>query len=181
MRPFVIAAVLLAATVSTASADIQWKTGAIAPGSTVTLKNSDGRVFTHMRMQDEDGMTRFDTFAGRDTGAPFAGSFLTNRRGEITRMVSASGEVTSFSPHRCMRTLGECHYTITYADGFRENRIRVTEATANGLKYREFGTQGLMTSGVLALDSVGTSAGGWSKDHQTGRKTRVTRVSAVYR
>lgn len=184
LRPICLAAALVAATATASFAvtkDIAWKTDRMAPGSSLVLRNDDGTVFTHLRRHADDGEVRFDTFAGNGPRAQFIGTYFTNDRGEVTRTLSKDGELTLFTPHRCMRTVGECRYTITHSDGVKENRVRITQATSKGLKFKEYGRHGLMHSGEQTLDRMGSNMAGWVTDHFTGRTTRVKLVRAAYR
>ncbi|MDU8910729.1 hypothetical protein [Aestuariicoccus sp. MJ-SS9] len=179
MRALLLAALTtLIATASTA--DIAWKADRIAPGSVMVL-DSDGDVFTHVRRASDTGLFRFDAYAGHGKAADYVGSYLTNARGEIVRQIDADGKVTSYAPHRCQRSVGKCSYTITHADGFQEARTRVTRDTGGVLEYREYGLDGLIGSGRLTLDAMGTTLSGWRKDHQTGQTTRIRQIAAAYR
>lgn len=184
LRPLLLAAALVASTAATATAkgsDIAWKIDRMAPGSTLVLRNDDGTVYTHMRRNAQEGEVQFDTFAGSGPAAAYIGSYFTNERGEVKRTISVDGEMTTFTPHKCMRTVGECRYTITHADGSRENRVRITEVTRRGLKFKEYGVHGLMRSGAQTLDRMGSNTAGWVKDHFTGQETKVKLVRAAYR
>lgn len=175
---FLAALTTLIATASTA--DIAWKADRIAPGSVMVL-DSDGDVFTHVRRAKEAELIRFDAYAGTGKTADYVGSYLTNDRGEVVRQIDADGKVTSYAPHRCQRSVGECSFTVTHDDGFQEPRKRVTVDRGGMLEYHEYGLDGLMASGRMTLDKMGTTLSGWSKDHQTGQTTRIRQIAAAYR
>lgn len=185
MRPIWIAAFIAACalpvTSQTAQADIAWQADRIAPGSVLVLESDNGAVFTHMKRGTERGQIRFDTFAGDSVAGVYVGSYLTTPQGEITRTIGVDGEVTRYEPHRCMRTLGECRYTIVHADGSREGRVRVTQKTAQGLAWREFARGGLVQTGAQALDEMGSTKGGWRENAQTGQRVETRRIMAAYR
>ncbi|MBV2359260.1 hypothetical protein KUH32_05720 [Thalassococcus sp. CAU 1522] len=158
-----------------ALADIGWNTARMTPGSVMVLKDSDGVERMHVARGHVQGLKRFDTYAGRGAGATYLGSYLTTATGDVVRQIEFDGVVTQFAPHRCNRTLGECRYTITHADGFVENRVRVTRATADGLVWQEHGLDGLMAEGAIELDADGVAKGGWRKQ-KSGKKVRTKRV-----
>lgn len=180
MRHIISALGLLAASAFSASADISWDINRIAPGSVLTLQGNDGSVYTHLRQPAANGQAKFDTFASDRAGGAFVGSYTTNARGEITQLTTSSGETRQFLPHRCMRTIGTCKYTIRYEDGFQENRIRVTKETGKGFTYKEYGQAGLLTSGATVLDKMGSTKSGWTKNHATGKKQKIRQLRAVY-
>jgi hypothetical protein len=180
MRPVPIAALFITLAMP-ATADISWKADRIAPGSVLVLESDDGAVFTHMKRGAEGGEIRFDTFAGESVAGRYVGSYLTTSSGEITKTISATGAVTQFLPHRCMRTVGECRYTIVQADGSREGRVRVTRETTDGLAWQEYAAGQLVQTGALALDEMGSTKAGWSENAQSGKRTKTRRLLVSYR
>lgn len=181
MRSLVLAAFLATLSLAPAQADISWKTDEIAPGSALVLKNSDGRVFTHVRRASKGSLIRFDAFAGRSERGAYVGSYLTNARGEILRTIAADGSETDYEPHKCNRSRGRCTYIIQTPDGVKIMRTRITEATPEGLKFQEYEAGKLVASGVVKLDRFGSSAGGWTVDHTTGQRLDTTRLAARYK
>ena len=170
-----IVALVLAFQTSLAAADIALRADRMAPGSMMIMQDSQGLV-THVKRGVEAGQHVFDTFAGKGASAVYIGSYTTNDRGDVTAMIASDGAVTRFAPHRCNRTPGRCDFTITHVDGFKEPRTRVTEATANGLRYQEYGLNGLVAEGALDLDGNGLARKGWKKEKSDSRKTRTKRV-----
>ena len=164
-----------------AGADIAWQTDHIGAGSVLVLESDDGAVFTHMKCGMQRGLAVFDTFAGESVAGTYVGSYLTTPRGEITQAISATGAVTEYHPHRCMRTLGDCRYTVVHPDGTREARRRVTVETSEGLAFEEFAGGVLVQRGALALDALGSAREGWNEVARTGRKTKTRRVMVAYR
>lgn len=174
MRTLILA-LSFALSASVAAADISWRADRMAPGSVMVMKDSAGEI-THVKRGMERGEHLFDTFAGRGANAAYIGSYRVNERGEVTATIAADGAVTTYSPHRCTRTLGKCQFTVTHADGFVEPRSRVTRPTRTGFEYQEFGLDGLIAEGGLELDQIGAAKKGWSKQRGQGRKTRTKRV-----
>lgn len=172
---FLILALSLAFSASVAAADIGLKADRMAAGSVMVMKDSAGAI-THVKRGQSGDLHVFDTFDGQGRNAAFIGSYHTNARGEITAMIAADGAVTRFAPHRCTRTVGKCSFTIIHADGFQEQRSRVTQETRNGLRYQEFGLDGLIAEGALELDHMGVVKNGWKKKRGQGRKVRSKRV-----
>lgn len=181
MRSLVLASLFATLSLVPANADISWKTEAMAPGSSVTLQNDDGRTFTHLRRSAHGAMVRFDTFAGKSESGAYLGSYLTDGNGAILRSVAADGSETDYMPHKCNRALGKCTYIIQTPEGTKIRRTRITEATSEGLKFAEYEGGQLVSSGVTRLDRMGSVASGWTMDHATGRKVSTRQVSAVYR
>ena len=140
--------------------DISFKMSEIAAGSTVTIRNSDGKTFTHQHLGKTGRHYSYRTFEGASpAGTPII-TWFTNARGELVRQVQ-NGQVRRWSPHRCMRTLGQCKYTETRPDGTRIKRVRVTEATKNGFKYGVYTTSGeLVLSGWAEIDAKGWTTRG---------------------
>jgi len=176
MRALLIAlAMSLSATGSVA--DIAWKVDRFVAGSTMVMKGRSGAL-THVKRSAQNGVHVFDVHAGTTPQGAFIGRYVTNNRGEVVQTVSADGAVTRFVPHRCSRTVGTCQFTMIHPDGYREVRSRVTEATRGGLRYQEFGLDGLMSEGALRLDANGASTGGWTRNNSGGQaKTRTRRMS----
>lgn len=171
MRSVLIACALsLSATAGVA--DISWHADQMGVGSVMVMKDRSG-VVTHIKRDARAGEHAFDMFRGEGRDAAFLGSYTTNARGEVTRTVASDGAVTLYSPHRCTRTLGECSFQVTHADGFVEPRTRVTRAVRNGLQYQEFSLNGLVAEGGLKLDQIGAASEAWHQD--AGRKKRRTK------
>lgn len=170
-----ILSLLVAFAASHASADITWNAGRMGPGSMLVMQDAEGAV-THVKRGTQNGLHVFDTYAGTDRTARYIGSYTVTGRGEVTATIAADGAVTSYAPHRCTRTLGTCRFVVTHPDGFVEPRTRVTEATATGLRYREYGLDGLIAEGALDLDGMGVAKKGWRKDGKDKRKVRTKRV-----
>ncbi|MDA7423509.1 hypothetical protein [Thalassococcus lentus] len=172
---FLILALSLAFSASVAAADISWKADRMAAGSVMVMKDSAGAI-THVKRGQSGDLHVFDTFNGQGRNAAYIGSYHTNARGEVTALIAADGAVTRFAPHRCTRTVGKCSYTVIHSDGFQEQRTRITEETRNGLRYQEFGLDGLIAEGALELDEIGAAKSGWKKQRGQGRKVRSKRV-----
>lgn len=169
-----ITALVLSFISSMAFADIAWRAGDMGLGSVMVMKDRTG-VMTHVKRGSNGDRHEFDLFAGQGQNAEFLGSYKVNGRGEVTETVAIDGAVTTYAPHRCTRTLGKCQFTVTHADGYVENRTRVTEATRGGLRYWEYGADGLMSEGAMQLDQLGAAKSGWKKG-RSKRKTRTRRV-----
>lgn len=140
----------------------------------MVMKDRTG-VLSHVKRGTSGDTHMFDIFAGQGRDAEYLGGYKVNARGEVIQTTAFDGAVTRYAPHRCSRTLGKCTFTVTHVDGFVEQRTRVTEATADGLRYREYGADGLMSEGALQLDQIGAAKSGWRKGPGK-RKTRSRRV-----
>ncbi len=175
MRALLIAlGLIFSATLATA--DISWKLDRFGAGSVMVLKDRSGAL-THVKRGTTTDAHIFDVYAGATTSGAYLGMYETNARGDVTATVAVDGAVTRFVPHRCSRTLGTCQFTVIHSDGFQEPRSRVTRATRNGLRYQEFGLDGLMSEGEIKLDANGASKGGWKKNPETGKsKVRTRRI-----
>ncbi|MBO9464028.1 hypothetical protein TRP8649_00462 [Pelagimonas phthalicica] len=159
---------------TSATADISWRAGEMGNGSVMVMKDRSGAM-THVKRGSAGGVHLFDLYAGQGSAAEFLGSYKVNARGEVTETMAIDGAVTRYTPHRCNRTLGKCQFTVTHADGYVEQRTRVTEAVRGGLRYWEYGADGLMAEGAMQLDQLGASKGGWKKG-RSKRKTRTRRI-----
>lgn len=156
---FALLVAILAHTTAANAQDISFKMKEIAKGSTVTIRNSDGKIFTHQHLGKINNTYAYKTFSGRQASGDPLGTYFANERGELTRSEDRNGAVTRWKPHRCMRTLGQCRYTRILPDGSRQKRIRVTEATKDGFKYAIYENSGeLVLSGWAKIDKFG-----WSK------------------
>ncbi len=172
---FLMLALTLAFSASSVSADIAWRAGEMADGTTMVMQDNRGTHVTHVKRGAAPGGFLFDVYGGKGVG-PHLGSYVVNARGDILKTIAADGAETTFAPHRCNRTLGTCSYTMTHADGYVETRSRVTEATAKGLRYREYGLDGLMSEGSLELDHFGAAISGWRNGQHDQRKIRTKRI-----
>ncbi|WP_303435993.1 hypothetical protein [Salipiger sp. 1_MG-2023] len=173
-------AILLSAILTLASAplhaDIAFQAARMTPGSLMVIEDGHGAFQSHVARGQQDGLFRFDTYESKGKRPVFLGSYYTNDRGEVVREVTAEGLITRFEPYRCARTMGRCAYVIIHSDGFREIRQRVTRETALGLAWKEWGLDGLVSTGALELDQLGAAMKGWARDHQSGVKTRSRRI-----
>ncbi|MCR8548800.1 hypothetical protein M4578_13260 [Salipiger sp. P9] len=176
-----ILALLAGLTATPLPAEIAWQTARMAPGSLMVMEEEGGRFLSHVARGRDAGLFRFDTYEGKGETLVYVGSYFTNDRGETVRGVSAEGQVTRYVPYRCARTLGMCSYVIVHSDGFRESRERVTQETALGLAWKEWGLDGLVATGALELDRFGVARKGWRKDHRSGKKTRSRRILIALR
>ncbi|EBA08458.1 hypothetical protein [Sagittula stellata] len=159
-----------------AHADIGWKVDRFGPGSVMVMKDRSGAT-THVSRGTDGNLHVFDVYDGRGASAEFVGRYKTTARGDVVETVAFDGAVTRFVPNRCNRTEGTCRFTVIHPDGFAEPRTRVTRATRGGLRYQEFGLDGLIAEGVLTLDGNGAAKGGWTADAPNEeRKLRTKRV-----
>lgn len=159
-----------------AHADIAWQLDRFGAGSMLVMKDRSGAI-AHVKRGTEGTMHVFDVYKGQGPTAAFVGRYKTTPRGDVVETVAADGAVTRFVPHRCNRTLGTCSYTMVHPDGFTEPRQRVTEATRSGLRYRDYGLDGLMAEGTQDLDDTGTPKGGVQDKRPSGEgKTRTRRI-----
>lgn len=169
-----IAALALIFMAPMAQADIAWKVDRFGTGSTMVMADRAGDL-THVKRGTEGALHVFDVYAGQGRHGGFAGSYKTNAQGDVVEATAFDGAVTRFVPHRCNRTVGECHFTMVHPDGFKENRVRVTQETKGGLQYREYGLDGLIAEGALQLDANGASKGGWQRKKNADEKKQKHR------
>ena len=163
-------------TANTVHADIAWQVDRFGPGSVMVMKDRSGAM-THVARGTEGNLHVFDVYDGTGGSADFVGRYKTTARGDVVETVAFDGAVTRFVPNRCNRTEGTCRFTMIHPDGFAEPRTRVTRATRAGLRYQEFGLDGLMAEGALELDGNGAAKAGWTTDAPNEeRKLRVRRV-----
>jgi hypothetical protein len=178
MRNMMIAFVLAVAGTQSA-ADIAWNVKELTTGSVMVMQDRLGAT-AHVKRDSYDDLHQFDVFAGTGADAAYLGSYKVNNRGDIVETAAIDGAVTRYAPHRCNRSVGTCHFTVIHSDGFREARSRVTEETRKGLRYWEYGLDGLMTEGALTLDANGTAQNGWKR--AAGQpKLKSRRVSLALR
>ena len=177
---FLMLALTLAFSASFVSADVTWRAGDMDNGTVMVMQDNRGTHVTHVKRGSVETGFLFDVYGGKGAG-PRLGSYVVNARGDVLKTIAADGAVTTYAPHRCNRTMGTCSYTMTHADGFVEKRTRVTEETAQGLRYREYGLDGLMTEGGLELDAMGAAKGSWRKDRREKRKVRTKRIMIALR
>jgi hypothetical protein len=168
----ILVAFALSVSASAGVADISWHADQMGVGSVMIMQDWAG-VTTHVKRGEPPEGHAFDMFSGEGRNSTFLGSYTTNAQGEVMKTVAADGAVTRYAPHRCTRTLGECSFTVTHADGFVEPRTRVTRAVRGGLQYQEFGLDGLMVEGGLKLDQIGAATEAWHQE--AGRKKRRTK------
>ncbi|CUH79864.1 hypothetical protein [Tropicibacter naphthalenivorans] len=171
MRHIMIAlALIFSATL--AQADITWKVDRLGAGSVMVMKDRVAAM-SHVKRGSRNGLHMFDVFEGQGQNAIFLGSYKVTAQGNVVEKITADGAVTRFAPHNCARVLGKCTFTVTHADGFREQKTRITEATRTGLRYAEYGVNGLETEGALGLDTFGAAKAGWVQT--AGKKKRKSK------
>ncbi|MCT4557709.1 MAG: hypothetical protein N4A61_06575 [Pelagimonas sp.] len=141
-----------------ASADVAWNVGALKLGSVIIMKDRTG-ASTHIKRENN----QFDVFAGAVSQVNFVGGYGVNSNGDLVSTTAVDGAITRYVPHNCGRTLGRCEYQVHHPGGLIETRTRVTEQTRKGLRYKEYGVDGLMTEGLATLDETGTVTGGWTR------------------
>lgn len=169
---------LLLATMGTAAqADIAWDLDSFGAGSVMVMESRQGAL-THVSRGMSGGRHVFDVYdAGQRVGL-----YRTDARGGLVESVAFDGAVTQFTPSRCNRTLGACRYVVTHPDGLQEARLRVTEQTRDGLRYRVYGSDGLLREGGLTLDAHGAAKRSWTRDALgDGRKQSARRVALSLR
>lgn len=175
---FLVAVILQAAAVD--AQDISIKMQEITRGSTVTIRNSDGKVYTHQHLGKIRGVYAFRTFSGRRAKGHPLGTYFTNVRGELMRAEDRNGAVTKWEPHKCMRTLGQCRYTRILPDGTRQKRTRITEATEDGFRYAIYEDSGeLVLSGWAKIDQFGWSVRGAYKPNG-GKRISLRMLASDY-
>lgn len=155
-------ALMLAA--APAFAEITWNVAALDTGAMRIMKDRVGAT-THIKRGEINGLHSFDVFEGKGAAAVKMGQYQVTETGNLVAMIAVDGAETRFAPHRCSRTLGTCQFTVTHPGGFSEPRTRVTKQTSNGLRYWEYGMDGLLVEGALTLDENGTAIGGWQKEN----------------
>lgn len=163
-------ALLLAGAVN--AQDITISMALIRPGSTITMRTSEGAVFTHhMLGQSAPGEFSFETYAGpHSTGDP---TFIqyTDADGNLTRLVNAEGQTHLWLPHRCNRTLGLCDFIEVRPDGTRHSGLRTTTQIPGGFSYLVINPAGeTVLEGNAQLDLMG-----WTKsvDFRRGNRPAI--------
>lgn len=176
MRHIMIA-LALSFTAVAAHADITWKVDRLGAGSVMVMQDRVSAT-SHVKRGTDGALHVFDVFEGQGQDAGFLGSYKVTATGNVVESIAADGAVTRFAPHNCARVLGECAYVVTHPDGFAERKVRVTEPTRAGLRYTEYGLNGMEREGVLSLDTLGASEGGWVQAKgKKKRKVKRTRIA----
>lgn len=126
-----------------------------------------------------------DLIDGSDPNGPRLSREYRDGQGQLLRVDYDMGLSLRFSPHNCQRTLGACVFVQTGPDG-QTQMGRLVTATPDGLSYQlsvfpsPRSEPVLAESGVVALDQMGSTAGG-QITAQDGTVMQVRLVQAVYR
>ena len=154
--------------------DIRWKPEALRPGDVIVLEQDPyGRIHHVYRGRSGQAHVTQSFRGARVAGTPVF-TTLTDDDGNHLRFTRADGTGMRYVPHDCSRTIGRCTYVEQNFDGTSERRMRITEATSTGFRFREFGEDGTpLFGGQFELDSRG-NAGAGRVEGQEGRV--VTRV-----
>lgn len=166
---FLMAFVLTATSVS--AQDIRWKSEKTTPGDYVSVEQSQGGLIHHVYAGRKGKDFVLNSYRGaKPAGEPVFVTYL-DRDGNYRKWVRADGFTVKYRPHDCTRTLGKCTYKEIHSDGTRKTRTRVTEATKNGMAFKEFDETGaFLFGGNIALDAWGWGGNG-SINGDRGKQT----------
>jgi hypothetical protein len=131
----VLASILALAAGQAAAQDIGYKMDRIKAGSTNTFKNFDGMVNTHVFEGKVGEHYVYKTYNGPDASFPWIRTRYTTPTGELVRAEIAGGEVLTYEPHNCVRTLGSCSYTVKSNARRPSEQIRFTEVDGDTLTF----------------------------------------------
>lgn len=159
-----VAALLFSLTTVQAQA-IRWKPEMLMPGDFVVLEQSQGPLLHHVFRGRSGNTFILETFHGPNAnGQPNTITYL-DRNGNRLRVVGSDGSSVTYDPHDCARTLGQCRFTKTDADGMTKEHLRRTQQRKHGFSFTLYdaGTA-LLQEGAFNLSSRGFAVNGWIKD-----------------
>ncbi|WP_166417377.1 hypothetical protein [Cochlodiniinecator piscidefendens] len=152
---------LLAACVET-TPSIRWQSELQEPGSYVSIHQSGIGLIHHVFRGRDGNAHRVESYRGpAPEGIPEFTTYL-DQHGNYVRWGNAEGIQAEYQPHNCVRTLGECRFTKTTANGEVSDWVRRTIATSDGYSYqllREGDTEPTY-SGHAVLDARGVAGSG---------------------
>lgn len=159
-----------------AAQDISVHMDEIPLGSTITYRNSDNRVFTHRFVGRKGNSYVWNVYEGkRPIGAPATVNYFDDQ-GNIQKFSDSSGRTTNYDPHRCMRVIGKCRFTITLEDGTKTSLVRTNTPTAKGFRYQVVDQNGA----IVLQGSAVRGPSGWSKRFWfIGRENRKIRLKMI--
>ena len=177
----ILVAVFAVLAAPSAAQDITIPMHQIGNGSIITIRTDTNNIFLY-RILGQTGPDQYvyETFNGnRAVGAP-AWVNYTDSFGNLVARVDARGGITSWSPHRCNRTLGTCSYTELRPDGSQAHFTRVTSPIVGGFSYILYDSTGAVAvSGQAILNELGWTQWGTSQ-RQNEAATTVEILSAHY-
>lgn len=158
---------------------IRWKPETLKPGDYTSINQDQGGLIHHVFRGKVGRFFVLDSFRGSSpTGPPVFSTYL-DQDGNQVRWVRQDGFEVSYRPHDCTRTLGRCQYTQADSNGKEEIRLRITEATGNGFRFSEYGSDGVrMFGGEMTLDARGNAGNGRIDGNQGRQGFRL--VNQVY-
>jgi len=130
-----LAILLTLAATQVAAQDIGYKMDAIKPGSTITFKNFDNMVDTHVFEGKTGEHYVFKTYNGPTDAQPLQATVFVTENGEVVRVEKAGGEWITFTPHNCVRTVGTCSYVQKSNKRRPMKYNRFTEVSGNTLTF----------------------------------------------
>ncbi|GAB5449511.1 hypothetical protein [Gymnodinialimonas sp.] len=172
IRRLLTAAAILFSGAATAQ-DIAIPVGQIGEGSVVTVRNSQGAVYTHLMLGiNTPGLFVYETYNGAQPSGQLLFTDYTDHDGNLMRRVRPNVGTDTWTPHRCNRTMGRCTYTEVLANGTRSELIRTTTPIPGGFAFTITDTGGRT---ILSGDAV-LMPQGWMQtgSYQFGNGTRVT-------
>jgi len=183
MRQILITLFALIISTSAQANDISVKFDEIAAGSTVTIRNSDGRVFTHLHTgQISPGVYGLDAYEGRSArGQPILTSEVDRDGNLLNRVSLSSGLTAEWRPHRCMRVVGRCSYVEIFPGEPAKRFTRINQVTADGFAYQVTDASGtIVLSGQTQLDPMGWPTAGAFQTDKSG-VIQLRMLSSDYR
>ncbi|WP_209079553.1 hypothetical protein [Shimia sp. R9_3] len=159
---------------SASAQDIRWKSEKATPGDYVSVEQSKGGLIHHVYAGRKGKDFVLKSYRGaQPAGEPVFVTYL-DKDGNYRKWVRADGFEIKYRPHDCTRTLGQCTYKEVHSDGRRKKRTRVTEATKNGLAFKEYDESGaFLFGGRIALDAWGWRGDGTVDGNRGKQKFRL--------
>ena len=159
--------------------DIRWQPETFTPGDFVTIDQTPGGLIHHVFAGRSGNGYLVQSFRGARPGENLVFSTYLDANGNYLRWVRPDGVEIRYVPHDCTRELGRCQYTEIHSDGTQQVRLRITEATRNGLRFDEYNQAGEhIFSGQFDLDARGNGGSGRVRGDRGVTQHRL--VQSVY-
>ncbi|QUJ77189.1 hypothetical protein KDD17_03975 [Sulfitobacter albidus] len=174
--PIALGFVISLISTSVSAESIRWKPETLKPGDYTSINQSQGGLIHHVFRGKVGRFYVLDSYRGSSpSGKPVFSTYM-DKDGNQVRWVRQDGFELKFRPHDCKRTLGRCQYTQTGSDGKKEVRLRITEATRNGFKFSEYGSDGKrLFGGNITLDARGNAGNGRLDGYQGKQRFRLVK------
>ncbi|MEQ9695651.1 hypothetical protein [Shimia sp. SDUM112013] len=159
----------------------------IGKGSYAVYQAGD-QIYTHVFAGKSGAYHVYDVVPGDDPSAMEGRSrYFRDGAGQTVKWVTAAGEVVSFTPHNCQRTVGECSFVeegVVDGKPYKTNMLRTNTPTSSGFRFEQkgYGPDGesyLLMRGKVELDDYGLVRRGTVRNAEA--KTRFKRLRAVIR